>query len=251
MRLRKQTVPDSRRLLILEMSSMSDKTLSIKEEARGRQVVYAFLGRLFERELGLGEVLSIGTGEGMQVLLSLSEAGVAWNSANRLIAATGGGDERTVERLSVEYSRLFNAHNRIYSHASCWLGERPRLMGEPWREVLDFYHREGLVPREENIWLADHVGTQLYFASVLSERIAQAESARDARKSLEILVEYLKTHVMTWVPRFLDRVAGDPRADFYADAAIVGLGFVEMDARMLGIDVYSAEYEGQLEEVRR
>jgi len=230
---------------------MNDKTLSIKEEAQGRQVVYALLGRLFERELGLEEVLSIGTGESMQVLLSLSEAGIARNSANRLIAAASGGDESTVERLSVEYSRLFNAHNRIYSHASCWLGERPRLMGEPWREVLDFYHREGLVPREENIWLADHVGTQIYFASVLSGRVAQAGSARDVRKTLEVLVEYLKTHVMTWVPRFFDKVAGDPRADFYVDAATVGLDFVEMDARMLGIDVYSAEYESLVEEVRR
>lgn len=251
MRLKKQIVPNSRRLVVLEMSSMNDKTLSIKEEAQGRQVAYALLGRLFERELGLDEVLSIGTGEGRQVLLSLAEAGIAWNSANRLIAATNSGGESTVERLSVEYSRLFNAHNRIYSHASCWLGERPRLMGEPWREVLDFYHREGLAPHEENIWLADQVGTQFYFASVLSGRVAQAGSARDARKALEVLVEYLKTHVMTWAPRFLDKVAGDPRADFYADAAIVGLGFVEMDARMLGIDVYPAKYEGQLEEVRR
>lgn len=231
---------------------MSDRARSmIKEEARGRQAAYALFGRLFERELDLEDVRSIDSGEGGQVFRALSEAGVASNSANRAIAATSLGDEDTVERLSVEYARLFSAHNRIHSHASCWLGDRPRLMGEPWREVLDFYHNEGLVPHEKNIWMADQAGAQLYFASVLSGRVAETGSAADASKSLETLGDYLKTQVMTWVPRFLDKVAGDPRADFYADAALVGLEFLEMDARMLGIDVHSAEHEGFAEIVRR
>ncbi|MBS3955906.1 MAG: molecular chaperone TorD family protein [Clostridiales bacterium] len=230
---------------------MNDTILSIKEEATGREVAYALLGRLFERELGVEDALSIGGGEGGHALRAFAQAGIAPESANRVAATLVACDEGLVERVAIEYARLFCGHDRIYANASCWLSDRPRLMGDAWRDVLDCYHDEGLVPREEDIWLADHVGAELYFASVLSGRVARSGSANTANSFPDVLVNYLGTHVMTWIPRFFDRVAADPRAEFYADAARVGSEFLRVDAQMLGIDVCLAGLEGRIEEVRR
>jgi len=222
----------------------------LASEARGRQAVYALLGRLFERELDVEELLSLASGEGVHVLSSLADAGVASGAVKRIICATAQPDEKTAEQIAIEFARLFLTHDRIHPHASCWMGERSQLMGDAWRAAVEFYHREGLAPRPEDVWCADNVGAQLYFASIISSRVADPPNGQLPGQVEKVLVEYLTEHVMPWVPRFFDRVASDPRADFYREAALVGLAFLEMDAFMLGI-VPKADCHGAIEEVRR
>jgi len=215
------------------MSSLSEPTKTIREEARGRQAAYALFGRLFERELEREDLASLASGPGAVVLRAFVEAGLPASEAERIIDVAGRADESTVETLNVEYTSLFEAHNRIYPHASCWGATKPMLMGAAWHKVLDFYREAGLAPEDDKAWLADHVGTELYFASVLAARAADAQSSKRVKEAHETFVAFLGGHVLPWVPRFLESVEADPRADFYADVARIALAFIELDVAML------------------
>lgn len=226
---------------------MNERTNTMKNEASGRRATYALFARLFETELDADALRSLAEGEGRMVLDGLAALGVAENSAKRVVAVADSADESVVQRLAIEFNGLFQAHNRVYPHASCWGMDKPKLMGPAWHKVLDFYRHEGLSPHPDRAWLADHIGTELYFASVMAGRVADAPGAQEAQDAQERFTAYIEEHIVPWVPRFLDAVAADERSGFYADAALVALAFIEIDAEMLGIGLLSTSPEGSVE----
>lgn len=204
----------------------------LREEALGRSWFYGLLGVLFDDVPSAETLEALKQGQAAQLAQVARGLGVSEKSVKRIESMPEAG----VTSLGVEYTSLFEAHDRIYPYASCWTGEKPRLMREPWAMAQAFYSRMGLGLSEERVARADHIATELSFLSALAQRVAESESDSDARLMQSEFERFFGAHVLTWAPRFCDKVLGDPRADRYAAIA-------ELLAAAIGAEVASTDDE--------
>jgi len=183
--------------------------------------VYALLGRLFERDLTLEEMDSIASQSVCSELSALTGLGVDARAIGRILERFSTATTETVVRLSTEFQSLFLMDNHIFACASCWVARRPNVTGVPWEQALHFYREHGVSIRSDKACAADHAGTELYVASLLAERVAEATTEDAAASALSALRDLLDVVILPWMPEFLLEVELDERADFYRDAACV------------------------------
>lgn len=196
----------------MTVTDTTDSGVMAVQEALGRAWLYGLLGRLFD-DIPDSELMNLMIGgDAVRLAAIAREIGVSTDSAARIEAVSA--DDAV--SLGVEFTTLFEAHGRIYPFASCWTGEKPRLMRKPWAMANAFYQRLGLGLSEERLPRADHVGTELSFLSVLAAREAEARGTDDVAAASVEFERFLAVHVLTWVPEFCAKVRADTRADFYA-----------------------------------
>ncbi|MHB1342222.1 MAG: TorD/DmsD family molecular chaperone [Coriobacteriia bacterium] len=180
-------------------------------EARGRAWLYGLLGRVFD-DVPDAELTARLVDESPR-LAGLARALGAGDASIDTLENIEVGD---AEAMGIEYTSLFEMHDRIYPFASCWTGEKPRLMREPWAAANAFYRRLGLGLTEERLARADHIGTELSFMSVLAGRLASAVDEAEASAAAREFDTFLASHVLAWAGRFCAAVMADRRSRYYS-----------------------------------
>lgn len=181
-------------------------------EAQGRAWLYGLLGRLFDDVPDDELMVRLTNGDRARLAAVAAAVGVSQESASKIAALTT--DDTTP--MAVEFTSLFEAHSRIYPFASCWTGEKPRLMRKPWAMVNSEYARFGFGLSEDRLPRADHIGTELSFLSVLASREAGQSCASEQSVARAEFERFLMDHMLPWVPAFCAKVISDARADVYA-----------------------------------
>ncbi len=120
--------------------------------------------------------------------------------------------------LGVERTRLVRGIARGYGppppYGMTWKTPSPAAMGRlgTFLKELDF-----TAPNNEN---PTYIGVELSFLTLLCERIAGApEGSAEADHLNEIRGEFVRDHVITWVPDYCDAVVKDSKLDFYRGMA--------------------------------
>lgn len=185
------------------------------DEALGRAWLYGLLGVIFDDVPTQDTLNRLSSGEAARLAEVARSLGVPASSAHMIREFPDAG----LEALGVEYTSLFEAHERIYPYASCWTSEKPRLMRKPWAMARAAYERSGLGLAEERLARADHIGTELSFLSVLAQREAEVASSDAKGDAHAEFVNFLEVHVIIWMPEFCTAVMQDRRAIRYAAIA--------------------------------
>lgn len=153
------------------------------------------------------------------------EACEAYAAAAQQLAAEGGN---SVQQASVEYTKLFVGPPR--PAAAPWeTMYRPGSegatvgFGQATFEMRALLREAGLEVSNENNQYADHIGIELLYASVLCERLAQADDDAEARDELvEKLKGFADEHPLAWVGKLQAAVAAVEPAGYIA--AMLELG---------------------------
>ncbi len=93
-----------------------------------------------------------------------------------------------------------------------------RLFGAAAEEVAGLYAHAGFRELTNLDWPADHVSTELRFIALLSYEESTALSSNDkvrARTLVEHQLEFLRCHLLTWLPQFCDELAAMATSPLY------------------------------------
>jgi len=160
----------------------------------------------------------------VHVAVALEACG-AYAVAAQQLAAEGGNP---VQQASVEYTKLFVGPPR--PAAAPWeTMYRPGSegatvgFGQATFEMRALLREAGLEVSNENNQYADHIGIELLYASVLCERLAQADGDAEAQEELaEKLKGFAQNHPLAWIGKLQVAVASVEPTGYIA--ALIELG---------------------------
>ena len=217
--------------------------------AMSRSRVYGFLGALYNRMPDEQFAASLPSQEVTAFLSSLGESEDApedMREGVRLIeafirASTDKPVEELKTDLAVERTRLLRGIKPDYSppppYESVYVGleQQPQMYASV--SVQQAYAEAGVGLPKEVKDQPDFIGFELDFMRHLSEQESQAWTERDRGRAAELLEKefnFLKGHILHWVPRFCDVMFQQATLDFYRGVARITKGFVHDDVETLG-----------------
>lgn len=156
--------------------------------------------------------------------------------------------DQSVDELKVDYSRTFighgsNGYSAAYLYESVYTSGRRLLAREARGEVLEAYRENGLKKGKWND-MEDHLGLMLEFMQVLASRSCEALQAQDYARFDELLEkqhDFVRNHLLNWLPMMLDDVLRFAQTSFYQGLAKLVLGYAEVDEELLRELVVDAE----------
>jgi TorA maturation chaperone TorD len=139
-------------------------------------------------------------------------------------AQTDQGFKAAVDALRADYTRLFIGPGK--TDTAPWESVQltpERLMFQTQTlDVRGWYRRFGLEAVRQYQEPDDHVGLELAFLAHLAGLALQAQAENNPRELERLLGaqrEFLKKHVLLWVPAWCRQVQANARTDFFAGAA--------------------------------
>lgn len=141
------------------------------------------------------------------------------------------------EAASVEFTRLFRGVKRHYSplppYESLYREDSGRVFGELTGAVRREYRRFGLELADGlGGEPPDHIGFQLDFMHFLCRQEAEAWGSANRDEALRFLLagqEFLREHLVTWLPGFCDEVREHDRLGLFGALADLTEGWVIFD----------------------
>lgn len=127
------------------------------------------------------------------------------NFARRIGADADGDEDAAVERVSVEYTRLFTGPpspaappwETMYRTRDATVG-----FGEATLQMRALLREAGLELRNENRQYEDHMGIELLYLSELCRR----KSCGEGSVECEEIASFMEEHPLSWIGKFADRI---------------------------------------------
>lgn len=195
---------------------------------------YELLGRLFQREVDA------------ELLGSLCEGRYPAHTGNGhldegyrgLVVFLNHRGERTGTELNVDYLHVFIGNTQDTSHVaypyeSVYTSPDHLLMQDARDAVLAAYRSEMVTLVNEHNEPEDHMGFELAFCAVLLSRAAEALTAGDIARAVELVEKeraFVRDHLGVWAPEFASDVKRIARTGFYRALADILLGYLEVDS---------------------
>ena len=154
--------------------------------------------------------------------------------------------EEILRRIAIDRTRLFRGISEKHSPPPPYESfyREQRLRGEGSAEVYRFYSKLGVTLAEEWTESPDYLGIEIDFMRLLCQSEEEAWLNSQPEKALEFLgasMDFLKDHLLKWVPSFLDKMYEMADLDFYRGLAKLTSGFLKYDGHLV---------EEQLKEMR-
>lgn len=198
---------------------------STRQEAQGRRFGYLFLSRMLLEEASLG------------FLKELAEHPPAVGGELEAFAAglAGADLERVRTDAAAEFAALLlnMSADPVFPYESVYTSDERLMMQQARDEVLALYRREGFVRADEVNVPEDHAGIELEFMARLCQREADALEACDAAgvgATRRVQEEFLRAHLVRWMPEFCDDLEKRAKSGLYRGVAQTLRQLLEVEA---------------------
>jgi len=230
-----------------EMNFEGDFKSRMSKVLKGREIIYMFLGRVYEKEID--EELLSALIHRIDMLLAFEEmAGVDINvkeGFKELRAYLSQVRNRELNEvlleLATDYANLFLGvdyayHKKGIPHPS----ESVYLTGYMYQdvidEVFDAYLEAGVAKSSEFREPEDHVALEMYFMAHLCTKALEALNAGDLqslRRHLERQRDFLTNHLLKWALKLADDVIESANTMFYKAVGKITKGLLTMEEEVL------------------
>ena len=215
-----------------------------------RQGYYTLLVSFFWKEPA-GELLlslSDGIGERIHAARNLHPLlAEGWEEIDRFLAETPS--EYLAETVADEYTQLFIGPHAPHVHLYESFYLTGRLLDRPLADVRTFLKAVGIEKQEGYAEPEDSLAFELEVMRwLIGKQMTAAESEEEIRW-LRLQADFLKEHLLVWVPTCTEDIERSQGANFYHGAATILRGFLDMERTLLrewGLDKVSS-----LEEARQ
>ncbi len=146
-------------------------------------------------------------------------------------------EEEILEKLAVEYARLFlgpgkhvSPHESVHHRRDD--GQWGSLWGKSTVEVKKLIESTGLYYKDTYKGMPDHISVELEFMQqvILREEKAweeaDTETAYDCRR---LEKKFIEEHLFRWIPIFCDKVIREAELSFYREMAALTKNFIEFE----------------------
>lgn len=208
------------------------------EDCEARINIYRFLSRLFLEEIS------------PELLDQLCDPNLAaqFKDAGCDFSSTLSGDDKAalLEELSTAYCSNFVIPTEMSQFPLESCQREKRLNGDSTMAVEDTYEKFGYGLPEQSGLIADHLGLELDFMANLAERtrknlennnFAEAEQIDDAQR------QFLKEHLLVWVPRFAKNLVRLGTHPFYCRLGEITYDFIQFEAEGFEISNHGTKAE--------
>ncbi|RSK28755.1 dehydrogenase [Bacillus sp. HMF5848] len=142
--------------------------------------------------------------------------------------------DENFEDLHWDYTRMFIGPHELPVHIweSSYVNKYGLLFQEETLRVRRIYLEYGLETLQYGREADDHLGLELdfmYHLSKLANDITKAENQTHLRKILSDQENFLKEHLLNWIPTFSKKVIDNAETDFYKGIVKVLKGFLIID----------------------
>ena len=200
-----------------------------KDIADHRSNIYGLLALIYRREVTPDLLCRVKDPRFLGVFTDLGVEGIE--------AFLQSSEEKLIEDLAVEYTRLFLGPGKHISphesvHHQREDGDWGTLWGAATVEVKKFIEAAGLEYESDYKGMPDHVSVEFEFMAALARREAQVWSEGDevvARRCLDVQKKFLKEHLMKWIPDFCEKVIQQAELPFYYAVAELTRSFIEFE----------------------
>lgn len=148
-------------------------------------------------------------------------------------------EEKIIEDLSVEFTRLFRGIKVGYSppppYESIYMGEG-KIMGDTTSEIMEIYEEAGIGMMELFEGPPDYIGTELKFSSLICFKESEAWGKNQYDESLKFLnieFKFLNNHACRWIPNFCSLMEKEAKSEFYKGIAGLTKAFLTMDRKQV------------------
>ena len=134
-----------------------------------------------------------------------------------------------------EYCRLFVGPGALVAPPwESFYRSKEHLLFEEWTlQVREIYHQFGLQSIHENNEPEDHLLLEFEFMIFLIELSLQALDIEKIKKLISSQIDFLKEHLIIWIPEFCKRVMDHTTSRLYLGAAMVLEDFLHFDLTSL------------------
>ena len=215
-----------------------EKREAIELVLSNRLFLYSLMHKLFGREPD-AEMLNIltdeHTGEAF-ALLSEEEKDIMDRTASFLDEIREEKENPAfLEEAKDEYTRLFIGPVSLVAPPweSVYGQKDAMLFQESTLEVRNTYRRFGLIPEGYPHVADDSLALELHFMALLAQRSLDAFYAgknEDLAADLSGSADFLKKHLLVWIPKFLERMKGARSNILYPQMCLVLDEFLRKDA---------------------
>ncbi len=196
-----------------------------KETNQNRAFLYRWLSGMFARELGVEEIEAYRDGAGRDLLEGLGEDPVKGEFVSALLAVFDGAKSAADLRidLAAAFGSLFLGAGRARSappYESFYRDERGRLYQQATQAMDDLLRRYDVHVGTDFKEPSDHVAVQLELMAVLAAGGAEcAPDSAEAQDALKAQGDFLETHLLSWIPDFVEDCGSYDGSGFYAGVA--------------------------------
>ncbi|MGH7773140.1 MAG: TorD/DmsD family molecular chaperone [Candidatus Binatia bacterium] len=215
-----------------------------------RQGYYTLLVSFFWKEPA-GELLlslSDGIGERIHAARNLHPLlAEGWQEIKRFLAETPS--EYLAETVADEYTQLFIGPHAPHVHPYESFYLTGRLLDRPLADVRTFLKAVGIEKQEGYAEPEDFIALELEVMRWSIGKQITAAHPEEETRWLRLQSDFLKEHLLVWVPTCAEHIEKAQGANFYRAAAMVLRGFLEVERTLLrewGLDKISS-----LEEARQ
>ena len=201
-----------------------------------RAGLYGWFSRLYAEEVSEPLYRSHFADGGFAPFAGLAELGLE-AEVKRLDAALAALRAEQLPRLELaaDFAQLFllDGKTSALPYASAYAGtdSASPLFGAAEARMRDFLAASGLSIQADFREPADHLAVPL---ALMAELAGAASSAEDIPTAAATQADFLRTAVLDWLPRFVERCQqARPRFDVYPALAALLLGFVRADVEFL------------------
>lgn len=135
--------------------------------------------------------------------------------------------------LATEYTRLFIGPGKhISPHESVHINSEGGLWGAATVAVSQFIKSIGFEFQVENSVIPDHISVEFELMQRLAHYEAQAWETDDEQRAVDCLAvehQFLKQHLIKWVPQFCEQVITETELLFYREMAKLTRDFIESE----------------------
>jgi len=223
-------------------SGVIDRQTSIHEN---RRLMYAFLSRMFEREVTL-DLLKELSDKKNPILATRSLEGFddeklrkGFEMLGGYLRSAGDRDPNKVKlELAVEYANLFLGVQRKPAHPSesVYMSKQQSMYQEPRDRVLATYWEAGVDKKKEFTEPEDHIAIELQFMEYLSRKVVESLQKGDRGEAIRFLKTsqgFLGEHLGVWVPKLAKDVHESAEIDFYKGVVAVTDAFIAIDSKVV------------------
>ena len=162
-----------------------------------------------------------------------------------------GSEDKLIEDLAVEYTRLFLGPGKHISphesiHHDTGDGDWGQFWGRSTVEIKKFVDASGLEFKSDYKGLPDHISVELEFMQLAAKREMQALEEKDNDGLLYCLKMekmFIEEHLVQWVPIFCDKIISEAELSFYREIAKVTKNFMEFEQKEIVKYVSEAQKE--------
>lgn len=142
--------------------------------------------------------------------------------------------DEAIEKVLVEYTELFigSATPKAPPIQSYYFSNKKQLFGEATYEMKSVLNEHGLESKTKDRQPEDHLGLELLFISVLTEKLNDLNE-EDHMANIREQIQFIGKHLLTWVPRLCSDAKNHGSVGFYGGLIELVWGTLLWDKKLL------------------